>query len=242
MTKTILITGGTRGIGRAITHRLARDGYRIAVAYRSDVRAAKETASELAAYNVETRFYQADLSDPAQACALPARVAADFGGLDGLVNNAGLTDDGAFLAMESARYLRVIRTNLFGTMRLTGAAMPYLLMSTHPAIVILTSLAGVVGKEGQVAYATAKGGLIGFTQWLGRKYGLKGVKVNAVAPGFIRTDMVAGLEPSMYEHIIEGTALQRIGEPEEVADVVAYLLAPGYLHATTLRVDGGFTR
>jgi 3-oxoacyl-[acyl-carrier protein] reductase len=169
-------------------------------------------------------------------------VVSHFGGLDGLVNNAGLTDDCAFLTMESERYRRVMDTNLFGTIGVTSAALPYLLKSSEPAIVILSSLGGVVGKEGQVAYATTKGALIGFTQWLGRCYGPRGLKVNAVAPGFIRTDMVSGLSPGMYRHIVEGTALQRMGEPEEVAAAVAFLLRPGYMQATTLRVDGGFNR
>lgn len=242
MKKTILVTGGTRGIGRAIVRRLAHDRLALAVAYRGDQRAAHETAEEIISVGGDIRLYQVDLADRQQVGALPTRVANDFGGLDGLVNNAGFTDDGAFLAMDASRYERVLKTNLFGTMRLTAAAMPYLLNGKEPAIVNLASLAGVVGKEGQVAYATTKGGLIGFTQWLGRKYGSKGVRINAIAPGFIRTNMVTELSPSMYEHIIDGTALQRMGEPEEVADAVAFLLAPGYLHATTLRFDGGFKR
>ncbi|OGQ58017.1 MAG: 3-ketoacyl-ACP synthase [Deltaproteobacteria bacterium RIFCSPLOWO2_02_FULL_53_8] len=240
--KTLLITGGTRGIGRAVAMRLARDGHRLAVSYRNDARAAEETAAELSRLGVDNRIYQADLSDPVQAGALPGRVFADFGGLDGLVNNAGMTDDAAFLALESERYQRVLNTNLFGTMRLTSAALPYLLKSRNASIVILSSLGGIAGKEGQVAYATSKGALIGFTQWLGRKYGPLGISVNAVAPGFIQTDMVSGLKHKMFDHIIEGTALQRMGEADEVADAVAFLLSPGYIHATTLRVDGGFNR
>ncbi|MFC5473497.1 SDR family NAD(P)-dependent oxidoreductase [Paraherbaspirillum soli] len=242
MTKTVLITGGTRGIGRAVAHRLARDGYRLAIAYRGDAHAAQQTAAELDSIGAQHRLYQADLADPQQAAALPARIVADFGTLDGLVNNAGMTDDGAFLTMEGERYQRVLDTNLFGTMRLTSAALPYLLQADRPAIVIVSSLGGVVGKEGQVTYATTKGALIGLTQWLGRKYGPQGLRVNAVAPGFIRTDMMDSLEPSMYQHIIEGSALQRIGDAEEVADAVAFLLSPGYIQATTLRVDGGFQR
>lgn len=242
MPKTLLITGGTRGIGHAVTQRLARDGHRLAIAYRGDTQAADKTAAELRALHIEHRLYQADLSDPVQATGLPSLVASDFGGLDGLINNAGATDDGAFLTMDSKRYQHVLHTNLFGTIRLTSAALPYLLNSQDASIVIVSSLGGIAGKEGQVAYATSKGALIGFTQWLGRKYGTQGIKVNAVAPGFIHTDMVTSLQDKMFQHIIEGTALQRMGQAAEVADAVAFLLHPGYIHATTLRVDGGFKR
>lgn len=242
MSKTVLVTGGARGIGLAITRRLARAGYRLAISYRSDRAAAEAIAEELWAQGTANGIFAADVADPDDARALPSRVFERFGRLDALVNNAGITDNGPFLNMESERYRRVLRTNLFGTMRLTGAAIPYLMKAAEPAIVIVTSLNGIVGKEGQVAYAASKGGLIGFTQWLAQRYSEAGLKVNAVAPGFIATEMTANLEPKMIDHFLRGTALQRVGRAEEVAEAVEYLLSAGYVQSTTLRVDGGFNR
>lgn len=243
--KTVLVTGGTRGIGRAIVTRLVADGWHAAFTYRTERAAAEGLCAELeakAAPGQQIRAYHVDLADGEAVRALPAIVAGDFGRLDGLVNNAGLTDDGAFLAMEPARWQRVLSANFGGTTNLTLAAIPLLLESPEPAVVIVASLAGLTGKEGQVSYSASKGALIGLTQWLGRRFGPRGLRVNAVAPGFIRTEMVDALEPSMYEHILAATALKRMGEVEEVARSVAFLLAPGYLQGTTLRVDGGFKR
>jgi 3-oxoacyl-[acyl-carrier protein] reductase len=240
--RTVLVTGGARGIGLAITRRLALAGHRVAITYRADREAAEKVSADLSAQGVDNDIFRADLTDPAQARALPGQVFERFGALDALVNNAGMTDDASFLTMERERYHNVLRTNLFGAVHLTGAAIPYLLKSSGPAIVMVASLGGVFGKEGQVAYATSKGALIGFTQWLGRKYSGAGIAVNAVAPGFIQTEMIAGLEPKMLDHIVGGAALRRIGQAEEVAEAVHFLLAPGYIQSTTLRVDGGFNR
>jgi 3-oxoacyl-[acyl-carrier protein] reductase len=242
MRKTVLVTGGARGIGLAVTRRLALAGHRVAVSYRADRQAAEAVRAELAAAGAGIGIFRADLADAADVRTLPDRVCEHFGGLDVLVNNAGTTDDAAFLTMERTRCHAVLAANLSGTMRLTGAALPHLLRSAEPAIVIVASLGGVVGKEGQVAYATSKGALIGFTQWLARRYGDAGIAVNAVAPGFVRTEMTAGLEPRMIDHIVGGSALRRLGRAEEVADAVLFLLTPGYIQGTTLRVDGGFNR
>lgn len=242
MKKTVLVTGGVRGIGAAVVQRLAREDVNLAISYRGDDNAAKALSAVLDARGVEHALFRADLTQPDEALHLPRRVAERFGAIHALVNNAGITDDSAFMTMDRERYTRVLSTNLSGAVRLTGAALHYLLQVSEPAVVIVSSLGGVAGKEGQVAYATSKGALIGFTQWLGRKYSGAGLRVNAVAPGFIQTDMVTSLQPSMVDHIVNGSALRRVGTPQEVADVVAFLLAPGYIQSTTLRVDGGFNR
>jgi len=242
--RTVLVTGGTRGIGLAIVQRCLRDGWNVAFTWRADEPRARLLECELGANLApgRVRAYPLDLADDAAVQALPAQVAGDFGGLDALVNNAGLTDDGAFLTLARDRWQRVLGTNFRGTATLSLACLPLLQRAPAAALVIVASLAGIAGKEGQVAYATSKGALVGLTKWLGRQHGASGLRVNAVAPGFVRTDMVAGLEPAMYEHILQGTALHRMGEPAEVADAVAFLLEGGYLQATTLRVDGGFLR
>jgi len=240
--QTVLITGGTRGIGLSIAERLAGEGWQIAVSYRGDIQSAQRCEQRWAERGYTYRLFQCDISNTEAARHLPAQVVDAFGRLDALVNNAGMTDDGSFLSMAPARYEQVLQTNLIGTLRVTGAALPYLLKSPTRTVVIVASLAGISGKEGQVGYATSKGGLIGLTHLLGRKYGQQGLQVNAVAPGFIKTDMVSGLTPSMYEHILQGTAAHRMGEAEEVADAVSFLLRPGYVRSTTLKVDGGFKR
>lgn len=243
--RTVLVSGGTRGIGRAIVAQLVDEGWNVAFTYRHEAAKAEALCAELrrrAAPVQQVRAYAIDLADDAAVRALPTQVAGDFGGLDALVNNAGLTDDGAFLTMDPARWQRVLGANFGGTAKLTLAAIPSLLCGRDPAVVMVASLAGLSGKEGQVSYATSKGALVGLTQWLGRRFGPQGLRVNAVAPGFIRTEMVDTLEPQMYEHILQGTALGRMGDANEVARAVAFLLAPGYLQATTLRVDGGFKR
>ncbi len=242
--RTVLVTGGTRGIGRAIVQRCLRDGWNVAFTWRTDEPRARSLVGELGAGldPGRLRTYPLDLADDAAAQALAAQVAQDFGRLDALVNNAGLTDDGAFLTLGRERWQRVLATNFRGTATLCLACLPLLQRAPAASLVIVASLAGVTGKEGQVAYATSKGALIGLTKWLGRQHGASGLRVNAIAPGFVRTDMVAGLEPAMYEHILQGTALRRIGEPTEIADAVAFLLQGSYLQATTLRLDGGFLR
>lgn len=243
--KAALVTGGSRGIGSAIVRRLVREGWHVGFTYHHHETVAQNLVAELRNTihpQQEIRAYRADLIDENTISRLPEKMIADFGRLDALVNNAGITDDGAFLTMDSTRWQRVLHTNFTGTACLCLAAIPALLRQTHSAIVMMASLAGVTGKEGQVSYATSKGALIGLTQYLGRRYGVNGLRVNAIAPGFVRTAMLDALAPEMIQHIIAGTALQRMGEAYEIAAVVQFLLEPGYLQSTTLKVDGGFKR
>ncbi|KVP87785.1 3-ketoacyl-ACP synthase [Burkholderia ubonensis] len=240
--RAVLVTGGTRGIGLAIVRRLAAAGWRVAASYRGDVAAGARLAEALARAGVEHAVLQADVTEPDAVRRLVADVVARFDRLDALVNNAGIVDDAPFVTLPRERGVNVLRTNLLGAIRTTGAALPHLLKSARPAVVNVASLGGVVGKEGQVAYAASKGGLIGFTQWLARRYADAGLAANAVAPGFIDTDMIASLTPAMTAHIVGGSAAKRVGRADEVARAVQFLLEPGYVHGTTLRVDGGFNR
>ena len=244
----VLITGATRGIGRAIAERFAHGGCRLALVYRSGEAAARETADALAGIGAELEMIRADLGDPEACRAVVDRTVARYGGLDVLINNAGGTHDGAFAAMPPGDYASLIRGNLAAPVALALRAAPHLAASARMgragAVVMMASMAGVTGKEGQVPYAATKGGLIGATRLLAGHLGRRGVRVNALAPGFIRTRMVEALEPKTYAHVLEASALPRMGEPAEVA-AAAWFLASGassYCNGTVQRVDGGFLR
>ena len=246
--RIVLITGATRGIGRAITQRFAREGCRLALVYRVDGAAAAEVREQLSEAGIEVEMIRADLGDLRVCRTIVDRVVARFGGLDVLINNAGGTYDGAFAAMPPQRYVDLVRGNLSAPVALALHAAPHLVVSARAghggAVVMMASMAGVTGKEGQIPYSTTKGGLIGATRLLARSFGRCGVRTNALAPGFIRTGMVDALEPDMYRHVLDASALPRMGDPAEVADA-AWFLASGassYCNGTVQRVDGGFLR
>ena len=244
----VLITGATRGIGRAITQRFARAGCRLALVYRSDEAAAREVADTLADGGVEAEVIRANLADTAECDSVIDRAVARYGRLDVVVNNAGSTSDGAFVAMQPESYAGMVRGNLSAPVALTLRASPYLVSSARmgrgAAVVMMASMAGVAGKEGQVPYSATKGGLIGATRLLARHFGRCGVRVNALAPGFIRTAMVDALEPAMYRHVLDASASPRMGTPAEVAEAVWFLAtgASSYCNGVVQRVDGGFLR
>ena len=191
--KIALITGATRGIGRAIAAKYAEQGCRLALVYRSNQAAADETRDALEGQGAEVLMLQADLTDPEAIKRILGATVDCFGGLDILVNNAGGAYDGAFAAMKSEEYSDLVSCNLVAPIGLTIAAAPLLIASAQAgrggAVVMMSSLAGVTGKEGQVPYSTTKGGLIGATRLLARELGPQGVRVNALAPGFIRTEI-----------------------------------------------------
>ena len=247
-TSIVLITGATRGIGRAITHKFARAGCRLVLVYRSNRAAAQEVRDMLAGTGAELEMIRADLADTRVCRTVIDRAVTRYGGLDVLINNAGGTHDGAFAAMPPADYAGLIRGNLCAPVALALQAAPYLIASARAgrsgAVVMMASMAGVAGKEGQVPYAATKGGLIGATRLLARHFGRRGVRVNALAPGFIRTGMVESLDPGMYEHVLDASASPRMGEPDEVAEAVWFLAsgASSYCNGAVQRVDGGFLR
>ena len=244
----VLITGATRGIGRAITQRFARAGCRLALVYRADESAAREVRDLLAEARVEAEMIRADLGDLRACRTVVARVVARYGGLDVLINNAGGTHDGAFAAMPPASYAGLVRGNLSAPVALVLHAAPWLIDSARAGrggtVVMMASMAGVAGKEGQVPYAATKGGLIGAARLVARHLGPRGVRANALAPGFIRTGMVEALDPAMYEHVLGASASPRMGDPDEVAEAVWFLAsgASSYCNGTVQRVDGGFLR
>ena len=246
--KVVLITGATRGIGYAITTKFAQAGCQLALVYNSNKQAADEISMKLKTQGVDVLMLQADLSNLKSCEEVIKRTVACFGRLDTLINNAGITFDGAFAMMSSKDYQRLVMCNLAAPIYLTIAAAPLLIASSEAncggEVVMMASMAGVTGKEGQVPYSATKGGLMGATRLLARNFGSRGVRVNAIAPGFIHTEMVELLEPKMYKHVLEASAIPRMGTASEVADAAWYLGTSNssYLNGTTLRIDGGFLR
>ena len=245
MKRTIILTGATRGIGKAIAKRLCKESnLQFVLIYRSDDATAALLSQELADRASDIMFRKCDITDKHEVRETLRAAIDKYKSLDVLINNAGITEDAGFVTMPLVTMKRVVHTNLIGSMVVSFEALPFLLKGTDPSIINISSLAAVNGKEGQSAYSLSKGGLIGFTKWLVVRYSPKGLVVNTVAPGFIGTDMVKDLPPKTYNHILEGTPLKRIGDADEVAELVAFLANTScrYLNSNTIRTDGGFHR
>jgi 3-oxoacyl-[acyl-carrier protein] reductase len=249
--KTIIVTGGTRGIGKAIVNLLVDkiqqqdpqlQHAQLVVTYRSGAESAKALQQQCAERGVMVDMQVMDLADQQSMQQFSQYMAERYGRIDVLVNNAGLTHDGAFLALADHDVAALLHTNLAGTIQLTELLLPLIPRQQQAAIVVMASAAGVYGKEGQVPYSTTKGGLIGYAQLLARRVGRDGIYVNAVAPGFIATDMVAALDPAMFEHTLSNASLGAMGQTRDVAHIVHSLFTPGYIQATTIKVDGGHLR
>ncbi len=239
--KVALVTGGSRGIGRAIAIRLAAEGAKVAVNYAGNKAAAEEVKAIIEKQGGTAHLIQADVSDASAACEMVERVHAELGGLDILVNNAGITRDTLLIRMRDEDFDAVIGTNLKGVYACTKAAAKIMTKQRSGRIVNLSSVVGEIGNIGQTNYAAAKAGVIGFTKAAAKEFAARGITVNAVAPGFIDTDMTAVLKDSIREKLIENIPLGALGKPEHVADAVIFLVsdAASYITGQTLNVDGG---
>jgi 3-oxoacyl-[acyl-carrier protein] reductase len=241
--RVAIVTGGGRGIGRAIAGQLAGEGANLAISYRSNEIAAEEAAQKVRAAGVRCELFKGDVSSPEDVEALFTGVRDAFGRVDILVNNAGITRDNLVMRMNEGEFDDVLRTNLRGTYLCTRAALRPMIRARWGRIVNVSSVVGLVGNAGQANYAASKAGIIGLTKSVAREVAQRSITVNAVAPGYVETELTGGLPEKVKEQIREQIPAGRFGEPEEVAEVVAFLVAEeaGYVTGQTIAVDGGMT-
>ena len=239
--KTALVTGASRGIGRAIALCLAAEGARVAINYAGNVKAAEEVKASVEAAGGTAILCQADIADSAAVETMVADVVKEFGAIDILVNNAGITRDTLLMRMKDEDFAKVLDTNLKGVFYCTKAVAKLMMKKRAGRIINMASVVGLVGNAGQTNYAAAKAGVIGFSKSAAKELASRGITVNVVAPGFIGTDMTAGLPESVKEKMLTDIPLGRMGEPEDVANAVLFLASDqaSYITGQVVNVDGG---
>jgi len=236
-----IITGAGRGIGHAIAVRLASEGARVACVSRTEANA-KKTADEINALRADAaKAYAVDVADHAAVQKIGAQILQDFGKIDILINNAGMTRDALAMRMSLEDWDSVINTNLRGAFSFTQAILRAMIKQRSGRIINISSVSGIMGNAGQTNYAASKAGLIGFTKSLARELASRNITVNAIAPGFITTDMTAGLSDEVKKALHAKIPLGKTGTPEDVANAAAFLASAdaGYITGQTLCVDGG---
>jgi 3-oxoacyl-[acyl-carrier protein] reductase len=239
--KTAIVTGASRGIGRAIALELAALGANVAAIYAGNTRAAEETLSLIRETGVKTEVYPCDVSDFAASKAVVERILADFGGADILVNNAGITRDALLLTMKEADFDAVVDTSLKGAFNMLRHVAPHFIRKRGGRVVNISSVAGLMGNAGQVNYAAAKAGMIGLTKAAAKELASRGITCNAIAPGLIQTDMTDAMPDGARAVLLDAVPLKRAGTAEDVAKLAAFLCGPGasYITGEVIRVDGG---
>jgi 3-oxoacyl-[acyl-carrier protein] reductase len=239
--RTALVTGGSRGIGRAVAIALADEGADVAINYVSSETAARDVAEHIKKMGRKAMLAQADVSDYPDTFRMAQDVLREFGHLDILVNNAGINSDKTFTKMDHASWRKVLGTNLDGVFNCTKVFIDQMLAQGYGRVVNMTSVIGQIGNFGQANYAASKAGVAAFTKSLAKELASKGVTVNAVAPGFIETEMVAGIPDKVKDRLLAQIPLHRFGTAEEVARAVVYIVSSDgdYITGAELSINGG---
>lgn len=239
--KAAIITGGVRGIGKAIAREFCENGADVLLCYRSNDEQARKTAEELAGFGTRIELLKGDVADPETAKAAVAKAKECFGRVDILVNNAGITKDKLLMRMSDTDFTDVISANLNGSFYFLSAAAKVMIKQKSGRIINLSSVAGVKGNPGQVNYSASKAGVVGMTMSAAKELGRRGITVNAIAPGFIDTDMTAVMTDDQKAKAAEAISLGRTGKPEDVAKTALFLASDGasYITGQTICVDGG---
>jgi 3-oxoacyl-[acyl-carrier protein] reductase len=239
--KVAIITGASRGIGRAIATKFAQEGASIAFTFLSSVEKGKELEKELAAFGIKAKGFQSDAASSKACEELVTEVVAEFGTVDILVNNAGITRDNLLMRMTEAQWDEVISANLKSVFNLTKAIQRPMLKAKKGSIINMSSVVGIEGNAGQSNYSASKAGIIGFTKSIALELGSRNIRSNAVAPGFIETEMTAALDPKIKEGWIQDIPLKRTGTTEDVANLVAFLASDNssYITGQVVSICGG---
>ncbi len=239
--KVALVTGASRGIGREIAKKFAEQGANVAFTYLSSIEKGQALEAELAAYGIKAKGYRSDASDFAAAEQLVTDVVADFGTLDILVNNAGITRDTLLMRMSEEQWDEVLRVNLKSVFNLTKAATKPMMRAKSGSIINMTSVVGLMGNAGQANYSASKAGILGFTKSVAKELGSRNIRSNAIAPGFIETEMTGELNEKALEDWLKNIPLRRAGQGEDVANACVFLASDmsKYITGQTLQVDGG---
>ena len=240
MSKVVLVTGGSRGIGRQVAIQLAKEGYRLLINYNKSQKEAQETCRFLREEGYQVEIFKADVSKQDQVKAMFDFCMDRFGSIDVLVNNSGISYEGLITDMDEEDWDRIIDTNLKSVFLCSKEALKHMISNHSGKIINISSMWGQVGASCEVAYSASKAGMIGFTKALAKELGPSGIRVNCVAPGVILTDMCAQVEPEILEEMAQDTPVGRNGTPADVAQAMAYLADAEFITGNVLNVDGGY--